>query len=522
METYFYAVVPVGSPFIERASCFMSNRFEDYLDSVITEESLKIIERYHSYHNFLHLEHERNKARIKNPPKKEIKKPDYWGFDRKFNPFYVKRKSKSIAKSITRKLGDGTYKPLPPYKKEIDKPGGGKRELSIYQIPDVAVSKIFYERLLAKNQHRFSSFSYAYRKDRNVHFAIQDIAVDLSLNARAFVAEFDFSNFFGSISHEYLRDQFDCNGFYISEEERVVIDAFLGDSGVGIPQGTSVSLFLANLVCWKLDKSLESLGVKFARYADDTVIWSSSYQKVCDAFSIIDEFSSSAGVKINAKKSEGISLLTREGLPSELSSTKNSIEFLGYSISVDKVSIKPSSVRKIQDQISFLLYKNLIQPLKGSALRGLKIPGNGKDEALLSAMMQIRRYLYGGLTSHQLKNYTNGRSKNFKFKGIMSFYPLVNDIEQLKHLDGWLVSTIYRTLQLRCKLLDGWGFSRSEEFPFDVQRSDLVYAFRSTLVRGKPLLEVPSFLLIQKALQTGLKNRGIEGVMNPRSNEYHY
>lgn len=376
----------------------MSNRFEDYLALVIEEEAQKLIDRYHAYHNFLHLEHKRNKERVLDAPDKEVKTPDYWRIDPKFNPFYVRKRRKSIARSIAKKLTDGTYHPRRPFEKKIDKPGGGTRTLSIYQLPDVAVSRIFYERLLEKNQHRFSSFSYAYRNDRNVHFAIQDISVDLSLDARAFVAEFDFSDFFGSISHEYLRKQFDTNGFYVSEQERIVIDAFLGDREKGIPQGTSISLFLANLVCWRLDKSLEALGVKFARYADDTVIWSSSYQKVCDAFALINDFSSSAGVKINAKKSEGISLLTRKGLPSELNSTKNSIEFLGYAISVDAVSIKASSVEKIQKQVSYILYKNLIQPLKGSVLKGLKIPSNNKDEALLTAMLQIRRYLYGGLT----------------------------------------------------------------------------------------------------------------------------
>jgi len=42
----------------------MSNRFEDYLALVIEEEAQKLIDRYHAYHNFLHLEHKRNKERV--------------------------------------------------------------------------------------------------------------------------------------------------------------------------------------------------------------------------------------------------------------------------------------------------------------------------------------------------------------------------------------------------------------------------------------------------------------------------
>ena len=137
-------------------------------------------------------------------------------------------------------------------------------------------------------------------------------------------------------------------------------------------------------------------------------------------------------------------------------------------------------------------------------------------------MMQIGRYMYGGLTGQQLRNYLNGRTKRIYFKGIMSFYPLVNDEEQLKALDGWLVSVICRSLKLRLELLKKWGYDRSDIFPFNVPRSEIPKRFKASRVKGKPLLEVPSFMLIQRALQKGLKNRGIESVMNPESVDYDY
>ena len=162
----------------------------------ILDECEKWIERHHAYHNSLHLDWKRNNDRIAKAPKKEVRVPEYWSIDNKFNPFYVRRNAAAIAKSIAAKIENSTYIPNEPFKKKIPKPGGGQRELTVYQIPDAAVSSYFYTRLLAKNRHRFSSFSYAYRNDRNVHFAIQDIAIDLSLNARTFIAEFDFSDFF--------------------------------------------------------------------------------------------------------------------------------------------------------------------------------------------------------------------------------------------------------------------------------------------------------------------------------------
>ncbi|WP_123068713.1 reverse transcriptase domain-containing protein [Massilia aurea] len=494
---------------------------EKQIEKYIREEAAKLIERHHSYHNALHNEHERLKKRIKDAAPKIIRTPSYWKIDPKFNPFYVRRKAKSIAKSISQKIKSQSYTPADPYLKEIEKPGGGKRKLTIYQIPDAAVSQLFYTRLLAKNKHRFSSFSYAYRNDRNVHFAIQDISVDIAQDARTFIAEFDFSDFFGSIEHESLFAQFDKNGFFISAEEKSVIRAFLASRQRGIPQGTSISLFLANLVCWSLDNKLEKSGLKFARYADDTVIWSPDYSSICQATEIINMFSKEAGVAINAKKSDGISLLAKDGSRAEIAS-KPDFNFLGYAISPNQVSIKIKSVQRIKKQISYLLYRNLIQPIEKRPLKALVIPSNNRDPALVSAMLQVRRYLYGGLLHKEIIEYLQGRRASIQFKGVMSFYPLLNDEQQLRDLDGWLLSVIHRVLQKRAELLLLHKFDVRLNFPFVVPRNRIVKMFRRKSIGGKPLLEVPSFTLIYKALGKGLNEYGIERIMNPKSLHYDY
>lgn len=495
---------------------------EKHLIQIINDESTKLSQRHHSYHNALELEHTRKAKRVSDAGKKKIKFPDYWLKDRKFDPFYVNKHKRQIAHSIARKIKQGTYTPHAPEVMEIPKTSGGTRNVTIYQIPDAAVSRLVYNQLLRKNKHRFSSFSYAYRNDRNVHFAIQDISVELAQTSRVFVAEFDFSKFFDSIDHEYLYDQFDQNGFLISNEERQVITAFLGGSGIGIPQGTSISLFLANLVCWQLDKGLERAGLQFARYADDTVIWSHDYQKISAAYDIINAFSKKARVAINAKKSDGISLLCRKDMPSEIVSRKEEIEFLGYAISVDHVSIKRSSINKIKRQITYILYKHLIQPLRGTKLVALEIPANDKDKHLLSAILEIRRYLYGNLTDQMIANYLNGSSNRIFFKGVMSFYPLINNEAQLKDLDGWLVTAIFKAIRIRSKLLKMWKYNRDGNFPFNVAHKDLAEEFKKKRIKGKKLLQIPSFYSIYQALKKGVADVGIEGVMNPGVSSYDY
>jgi len=492
----------------------------------IQSEAGKLAERHQAYHNNLHIAHERELRRIANPPAKVVQVPAYWNQDRKFNPFYVLKHAPAIARSIVAKLRQGTYRPMPPYIQQVPKPGGGFREVAVYQIPDAAVSNLFFANLLEKNKHRFSSFAYAYRRDRNVQFAIQDIAVDLKSYDRLFVAEFDFSNFFGSISHPHLFEQLDKNGFLVSALDRQIIEAFVTANGTrrGIPQGTSISLFLANLACWQLDKKLESLGVKFARYADDTLIWSPDYQNICRAFDAISSFSKLTGVSINFRKSEGISLLTQEGLASEFGRPKHFINFLGYKLSPGKVAIKDSSVRRIKKQISYLLYKNLIQPLQGPQLRALVIPANNEDPGLLVAISQVRRYLYGNLNEAMLARYATGDSFNISFKGVMSFYPLVDNEEQLKELDRWLGRTVFRCIQRRGELLRQWQYNRDHVFPFNVARAQFITAARSQRVgpRHRRLLAIPSFLRIHKALRRGLLASGIEAVMNSGSQHYNY
>lgn len=510
-----------GKPKARALGFLFTMSLELILRERINSECDKLIARYHAYHNKLHAEWKRNNSRVSNFPPKQINTPEHWKADRNFNPFHVRSNSSAIARSIAKKIISKTYAPHKPFSKVIPKSGGGSRELTIFQIPDAAVSRYCYERLMTKNRHRFSSFAYAYRNDRNVHFAIQDITIDLAHDARTFIAEFDFSDFFGSIQHDYLFNQLSQNGFFVSAEEEGIIKAFLNTRDRGIPQGTSISLFLANMVCWKLDRSLEKLGLKFGRYADDTIIWSPDYAAICQSFSMIDWFSRDTGVPINAKKSAGISLLSQPGLRTEIAA-KESFDFLGYSIGVGKTSIRHKAELKIKKQISYLLYKNLIQPLKTTPLTAMIIPANDRDPALLSAMMQIRRYLYGGLSRRDLADYAKGRRRHLSFKGVMSFYPLVSDEAQLNHLNGWVISAVYRAIQARSQLLRSHLYDRRHSFPFNVRRDELLYQMGRRKVGGKRLFELPNLMLVCKALKRGLRDDGIERVMHPDSSKYAY
>lgn len=495
---------------------------ERSINRAILLEATKSAEKYHLYHNYLQIEHFRNKRRLKSVPEKKVKVPDEWAIDKKYNPFFVLKHCGKIARSITKKIKQKTYKPHSPYEKEIPKKGGGTRMISVYQLPDAAVSDFFYHNLLKKNKHRFSSFAYAYRNDRNIHFAIQDISNELRKSPRIFIAEFDFSNFFGSINHEYLFKQLKENCFLISEIEQDIIRSFLfGRGGIGIPLGTSISLFLANMACWQLDRKLEDEGLRFARYADDTIIWTKDYTKICKAFEIINEFSSNTGIDINYSKSDGISLLQKPEMKSEFGSFKTCVEFLGYKISVKAIGIRDYSLANIKKQISFLLYKNLIQPIRATPIKAARFPTAIDDADFLTAIMQVRRYLYGNLSEKAIQKFINGTLVKLNFEGIMSFYPLVDDTEQMIELDAWLVSTILNTLRKRKQLLKKVGYTVGTYFPFNLDGSNIIEECKKAqLDKHKGAFQIPSFRRIHNAIHLGVRNLGIEKVMHPDSNYY--
>jgi hypothetical protein len=482
----------------------------------IEEEARLSAKRYNLYHNYLHINYIRKIKRLRLVSKKEIKIPDEWKSNKKHNPFYVLKHKEKIAASIAKKIKEKIYIPEKPFVKEIPKKRGGVRTISVYQLPDSAVSDKFYHDLIKKNKHRFSSFAYAYRNDRNIHFAIQDIANELVQTPRIFIAEFDFSNFFDSIDHGYIKRQLDENCFLISPTENYIISSFLEGREKGIPLGTSISLFLANLVCWRLDRKLEDEGLRFARYADDTIIWTRDYSKICKAFEIINDFSKATGILINYEKSEGISLLQNEGMKSEFVKHKNYIEFLGYKITVTNIAIRKSSVDNIKKQISYLLYKNLLEPLKNTPINVARFPTISKDEDFLTAISEIRRYLYGNLSEITLKKFLNGTYLKLNFKGIMSFYPLINDEKQMKDLDNWLISTILNTLKKRKQLLEKANYNISF-FPDNLNSEILVNECK---LKSAGIFQIPSFLRIYLALKMGVKNLGIDRVMNPESKYY--
>lgn len=487
----------------------------------LVEACAKLIRKHERYIRELRIDDVRRSRRRTSPAQAKIRRPTYWDVDAGFDPYQVRRNASSIVRAVNLALANRDYRPRPPIAHSVPKSSGGFRVVSVFQIVDSLVSRIAYKSLMTKNRALVSARSYAYRDDLSTHDAIQYVASEFRTVERIFVAEYDFSTYFDSISHEHLRQSLDRHGFLMTRRERDVIDAFLVTpledeatynsralprlSQVGIPQGTSISLFLANVAAWQMDRSLERIGVGFVRYADDTLVWSRDYGQITDAVNVLKAQSAEIGADLNPQKSKGIRLFTPPAEPSEIANT-DTVNFVGYRFARGVVGVNDSVIRRIKSRVHQLVWANLLQALdQGTFSRARIAPRFDRDYAVL--LGQIRRYLYGNFSESKLRELERGAVKRIRFPGILSYFPLANDAQQMQDLDGWLADTLYQALRKRARLARAAGISVLPT-PHGLPKAELLVASSLTSTGAVVDLRVPSVARFMSVLNRAATEHG--------------
>lgn len=505
------------------------------LDERVWERATRLIVEHETYAKSVHDENTRRRRRSTGDPETlPVRRPETWDLDPGFNPYVVRSRHQRIAHAITERLRDRNYSPRPPAGFSVPKPSGDERIVSTFQIADEVISNRLLRSLTRKNLPRFSSRAYAYRPDLGPHDAISYVSTEFSREHRLFVAEYDFSKFFDTVNHDFLLETLDRMGIMRTPLEQYVIERFLESPEPyrspaeklvrkpmrdrGIPQGTSLSLFLANVAASELDRALERLGVGFVRYADDTLIWSTDYGRIGEATSILHEASSQIGSSINSEKSLGIRLLTKESTAHvEMSSTKH-VDFLGHRLSLRKVSMKDASLDRIKRRVGELIYTNLLlEPLNGTQ-EPSRLSDVDKDYATL--IWQLRRYLYGPLTEKDIRRFQVGAIPPMSFEGVMSFFPLIDDEGSLRELDEWIAARIWLALRKRAHLLRGAGLTPPP--PYALRKAQLVgFTSRSSRTGDLVDLRMPSVRRVAKAIRLAVSTHGL-GVVTGRAPLYLY
>lgn len=456
------------------------------IEEEITREANRLIARHETKGRLIAEENVRRARRSTvQPDKIKHTQPVYWDYNDGFNPYLTRARTSRIAHSIQKRFKDRTYQPRSPIGHEVPKADGSTRTVCIYQVADGAMSKMLFEGILKKNLPVLSSRAYAYRKDVSAQNAIQYVRSEFKNRNRLFVAEYHFSKFFDTIDHDHIRrvlkDQ-----FLLTEIEKYAIEGFLRVAPSigspynpnvdkirerGVPQGTSISLFLANVAAWELDRSLERVGVGFVRYADDTLIWSTDYGRICEAVDLLYEQAETIGVSINISKSPGLRILVPSDAESEMESTEY-VDYLGYRLGLDATTLREPSIKKIKKRIGQLIYWGLIcEPLNKT--QHLDRLGGNVDRDYVSVIWRIRRYLYGDLSEKAVKRYQRRDAPLRRFKGVMSAYPLIDDTDDLKQLDEWIIDQLYLSMRKRSTLLVLQGIGPHLPTPHGMSRSDL-------------------------------------------------
>lgn len=176
-------------------------------------------------------------------------------------------------------LINGSYRPQPVKRVEIDKPDGGKRMLGIPSIIDRVIQQSIVQVLTPIVEPTFSTSSFGFRPNRNAGQAVKQVQGFIK-QKRSICVDVDLSKFFDRVDHDLL--MLKLSGHISDKRLLTLIGRFLragvidgkvfSPSTVGVPQGGPLSPLLSNVMLDSLDRELEKRGHCFARYADDFTI----------------------------------------------------------------------------------------------------------------------------------------------------------------------------------------------------------------------------------------------------------
>jgi hypothetical protein len=223
------------------------------------------------------------------------------------------------------------------------------------------------------------------------------------------------------------------------------------------------------------------------------------------------------GSPINSEKSGGIRLLVPSGAPSEIKSVEF-IEYLGHQITYSSVGMKSRAVRRIKKRVNELLYFNLIKEPQASTQNPARLQKVDRDYVVY--IWQLRRYLYGDISERRLRHFQARGVPRRRFRGVMSLFPLLDDQQQLKELDAWLVCSTCMALRKRGRLLHSLGYASLPD-PHGIPCSSLANYMRKSKTTGGTLdLRLPSFQRIASVIRSAATQYGTSSIA--RTSRYDY
>lgn len=196
---------------------------------------------------------------------------------------------------IGRDLREACYQPGPLISFPVNKPRGGVRELTISTVRDRIVARALSQVLCARCNGLLSPHAYAYRPHCGTRKAVS--ALQQACRTSTYVLRADIEHFFDEIDHGLLTDR--LRDFKLPEDmirpiqSMVSATRFDGVESIltekGVPQGSPLSPFLANLYLTCVDQRLEQQNFRFLRYADDLALLTRDIDEARAALALLTE-----------------------------------------------------------------------------------------------------------------------------------------------------------------------------------------------------------------------------------------
>jgi len=181
---------------------------------------------------------------------------------------------------LQQRLKDGSYRPRPVRRVEIDKPGSvTKRALGIPTVMDRVCQQAVVQILEPIFEPTFCDESFGFRPGRSTHMAMRRIWRQLKAG-NSWVVDADIADFFGTLSHSTLVDLVAkrvADGRVLRLlwqflEAGVLRDGQVEPTLTGVPQGGVASPLLSNVYLHVFDEKMAEAGFALTRFADDWVI----------------------------------------------------------------------------------------------------------------------------------------------------------------------------------------------------------------------------------------------------------
>ncbi len=214
---------------------------------------------------------------------------------------------------LARQLAERAYVPAPLTRVVLPKPDGGERLLSVPTVRDRVVERSLLDTVDHLVDPLLGISAFAYREGIGRLDAVQAVA-RLRDEGLRWVLRADVNDCFDSVPRNLalrwflaaLPDRSVDNLVERLVSRRVHTDRGLRDT-VGLPQGTSLSPIMTNLVLTALDDALRDAGMAIIRYADDFVVACDSADQAWEAARTASAALEEIGMELGPDKTEVMS-----------------------------------------------------------------------------------------------------------------------------------------------------------------------------------------------------------------------